>query len=130
MSGYGQQQGYYQQGNQQQQGFQGQYQGNQQQQQNQMPQQGYQQQGAFQNQMPQNGGTAIVGQQFVVRQTTHLSLKEKKLTSFSGDDFSIKDSNGQNWFFLDNKTFSFRDQRVLLDSSQRELLTMKKMMFT
>ncbi|KAI8896918.1 tubby C-terminal-like domain-containing protein [Globomyces pollinis-pini] len=100
-------------------------------QQYQPPPQQYQQQPVYQQQQPvyqQPSRPSVIAPQFIVSQPTTLTLKEAY--SFSGDDFTIKDQNGSLWFSLDSQTWSLRDKRVLLDSTNRPVVTLQKKLFS
>lgn len=70
---------------------------------------------------------ACVEQRFVFQQPLQLYLDEKY--SFSGDDFTIKDSNGVSYFKCKGKTFSFRDKKVLYDLYDKPLINIQENAF-
>jgi len=68
-----------------------------------------------------------VERRFVFQQPVTLYLDEKY--SFSGDDFSIKDSNGTSYFKCKGKTFSLRDKKVLYDLYDKPILNIQENAF-
>lgn len=92
-------------------------------------QNGYYGQQQFGNYHNAQQSPAVVGPQFILSHPITLVLKEK-YGSFSGDDFSVKDQNGNLWFRLDSKTWSFRDKRTLLDNMGNPIITLRQKMFT
>lgn len=56
-------------------------------------------------------------------------LMKQKLLSF-GDDFSIKDENGNDVFFVDGKAFSLGDQFSFQDRAGNELAYIKQKLLT
>jgi len=71
----------------------------------------------------------IVGieQRFVFNQPITLVLDEKR--SFSGDDFSIKDTNGVSYFKCKGKTFSIRDKKVVYDLYDKPIFNIQENAF-
>ena len=61
---------------------------------------------------------------YIMQQPTTLVLKEK-VFSFSGDDFSIKDTNGVTVVQCAGKALSFRDTKRITDASGRPLFVLK-----
>jgi len=72
---------------------------------------------------------AIIGVEprFAFQQPISLVLDEK--FSFSGDDFSIKDTNGVSYFKCKGKTFSLRDKKVLYDLYDKPILNIQENAF-
>lgn len=60
---------------------------------------------------------------FVTTYPTTLIVKEK--ISWNGDDFSIKDTQGQVWFCVAGRAFSLREKKVLHDSQGQPIWIMK-----
>jgi uncharacterized protein YxjI len=56
-------------------------------------------------------------------------MMKQKLFSW-GDDFYIKDENGQDRYFVDGKAFSFGDQLSFQDLSGKELCFIKQVVFS
>ena len=54
-----------------------------------------------------------IDQRFIYQKTTDLLWKEK-LSSFSGDDFDIKDINGVSFFKCKGKAFSLREKKFFM----------------
>lgn len=65
-----------------------------------------------------------IDQLFIYQKTTDLLLKEK-LSSFSGDDFDIKDINGVSFFKCKGKAFSLREKKVFYDQNNQPLFNIK-----
>lgn len=61
---------------------------------------------------------------FVQQQPVTLVMKEKAFT-FSGDDFSIKDTNGLVVVRCEGRVFSMRDQKAITDVNHRPLFVLK-----
>ncbi|OUM62297.1 hypothetical protein PIROE2DRAFT_44444 [Piromyces sp. E2] len=70
---------------------------------------------------------AAIEQRFVFNQPITLLLDEKR--SFSGDDFSIKDSNGVSYFKCKGKTFSFRDKKIIYDLYDKPIFNIQENAF-
>ena len=51
---------------------------------------------------------------------TVLKLREK-LFSFSGDDCTIKDLNGKDWFKIEGEAMSISSKRFMTDTSGKEI---------
>jgi len=62
---------------------------------------------------------------FLAQQRVVLELKEHVL-SFSGDDFSIKDTKGVSYFKCKGKYISFHDRKYLYDIYDKPIITIKK----
>eukprot|EP01006_Ploeotia_vitrea_P057279 TRINITY_DN68163_c6_g14_i1.p1 TRINITY_DN68163_c6_g14~~TRINITY_DN68163_c6_g14_i1.p1 ORF type:complete len:197 (+),score=9.17 TRINITY_DN68163_c6_g14_i1:60-650(+) len=62
---------------------------------------------------------------YVYQQPTSWVLRES-IKSWSGNDFKIKDTNGQVVAFADGKAFSFSDTTVLNDASGQPLCAIKR----
>ena len=60
---------------------------------------------------------------FVFNQPLTLYLNEK--LSFSGDDFTIKDSNGVSYFKCKGKNFSIRDKKVIYDLYDKPIFNIR-----
>ena len=56
-------------------------------------------------------------------------VMKQKLFSW-GDDFAIKDADGQDIFFVDGKAFSFGDQLAFKDMAGNELAYIKQKVFS
>ncbi|WVR05557.1 hypothetical protein IAU60_002576 [Kwoniella sp. DSM 27419] len=61
---------------------------------------------------------------YYAQQPTTLILKEK-VFSFSGDDFSVKDSHGHTVVRCHGNSMSFRDSKVIVDPNGRPLFQLK-----
>jgi len=72
---------------------------------------------------------SIVGveQRFVFQQPITLYIDEKR--SFSGDDFTINDSNGVAFFKCKGKAFSFSDKKVIYDNYDKPILNIQEEVF-
>ena len=55
-------------------------------------------------------------------------VMKQKLFAF-GDDFTIKDENGRDAFFVDGKAFSLGDQLSFQDMQGKELAYIKQKLF-
>jgi len=69
------------------------------------------------------------GERFVSDQLIALKLKEK-MFSWSGDDFKVKDSNGQDWFKIDGNAMSMTSKAKLLDVDGQEICNYRKKMLS
>ncbi|ORX86173.1 DUF567-domain-containing protein, partial [Anaeromyces robustus] len=70
-----------------------------------------------------------VDQRFVFQQPLTLILREK-IFCFSGDDFSIKDPSGVEYFRCKGKLFSIRDKKILYDLYGQPILNIQHTIFT
>jgi len=72
-------------------------------------------------------GTSVVGTEgrFLAQRPVTLYLKEHVL-SFSGDDFSIKDSNGMSYFKCKGKYITIHDRKYLYDIYNNPIITIKE----
>lgn len=70
---------------------------------------------------------AVVGTEprFISQQPVTLLLKEHVL-SFSGDDFSIKDTNGLTYFKCKGKCVTIHDRKYLYDIYNNPIITIKE----
>ncbi|GMH32452.1 hypothetical protein BSKO_00286 [Bryopsis sp. KO-2023] len=82
--------------------------------------------GPLQNQL--QAPLVAIDPRFITQEEVYLVLKEK--FSFSGDDFSIHDTNGRHWFQVKGKTFSLRDKKTLFDVANVPVLTMHSKVFS
>jgi len=71
--------------------------------------------------------TPVVGTEarFLAQRPVTLYLKEHVL-SFSGDDFSIKDSNGMSYFKCKGKYITIHDRKYLYDIYNNPIITIKE----
>ncbi|ORX86185.1 hypothetical protein BCR32DRAFT_325073 [Anaeromyces robustus] len=63
---------------------------------------------------PTDHDIVVVDEKYVFDKPKELILKES-LTAFSGDDFTIKDTDGTSYFKCEGKTFNIRDKKVVYD---------------
>lgn len=62
---------------------------------------------------------------FIAQKPVTLALKERVL-SFSGDDFSIKDTNGMTYFKCKGKYLTLHDRKYLYDIYNNPIITIKQ----
>ncbi|KAJ3150439.1 hypothetical protein HDU86_006610 [Geranomyces michiganensis] len=76
--------------------------------------------------LPCNPGVSAVDPRFIAQREITLMIKEKVL-SFSGDDFTIKDTQtGQPYFKVDGRNFSLRSKKQFLDAYGLPVFNMKQ----
>jgi len=90
-------------------------------------------QSAYQD-MPVTGASSRLvvvpgGERFISDQQVTLKLKEK-MFSWSGDDFKVKDANGQLWFSVDGSAMSMSSKAKLLDVDGNEVCNYRKKMLS
>ncbi|PSC67671.1 LURP-one-related 10-like [Micractinium conductrix] len=68
---------------------------------------------------------AIVNAQYCAQGEVTLKAQERVM-SIGGDGFQIKDDQGRLWFRVDNKLFSMREKRALVDATGRTVCGLQK----
>ena len=59
-------------------------------------------------------------EKYVRNEPTVLKLREK-FFSFSGDDCTIKDLNGKDWFKIEGEAMSISSKRFMTDTTGKEI---------
>lgn len=72
---------------------------------------------------------SVFGEQYCLDHAITLKVKEKAFT-LSGDDFDIKDTDGNKYFKVKGSALSITDKKVLYDTDKKAVLSIEEKLIT